>query len=162
MMRLLIALAVAACQQAPAQGGAAAAYDFPARTGRVVDAAHILSPEDEARLAARLAEAERATRHQLVVVTVQSLGGHPVEAYSLVLANRWSVGRKGVNDGVVLLVAPNERKARIEVGRGLEKALTDDEAANIMRGVIVPRFAKGEMAQGVAAGTDAILREIAQ
>lgn len=120
----------------------------------------MLPAAEEAKLAARLAELERTSKHQFVIVSVRSLGGHDVADYGLQLANYWGVGRAGVNDGVVLLVAPNERKTRIEVGYGLEKALTDKEAETIMQQAILPRFSTGRMAEGIAAGSEAIIREI--
>lgn len=96
------------------------------------------------------------------MVTVKSLGGHGIEDYSLGLFNGWGIGRKGVDDGVGLLVAPKERKVRIEVGYGLEKALTDQEAAAIIDKDILPHFKAGDMSGGIAAGSEAIIREITQ
>lgn len=95
-----------------------------------------------------------------MVATVKSLGGHPVEDYGKALGNHWRIGRAGVNDGVLLLVAPNERKVRIQVGYGLEKALTNSEADAIIQTTILPRFRKGKMADGILAGSDGIIREI--
>lgn len=103
---------------------------------------------------------EKATGHQFVVVTVTDLGGHRVEDYGLTLGRTWGIGRKGVNDGVLLIVAPNERKVRIEVGYGLEKALRNDEAASIIRTAILPAFRAGDLPRGIVAGVDAILLEI--
>ena len=145
---------------APAQRQAPNGYHFPASSGRVVDAAAVLSPDQEALLDHSLTEVEHATRHQFVVVTVKSLEGHSVEDYSLNLFNHWGVGRKGANDGVGLLVAPNERKVRIEVGQGLKKALSNEEAATIMRTRILPRFRQGQMSAGILSGSAAIIREI--
>jgi uncharacterized protein len=126
----------------------------------VVDAADLLPAPTEQKLAARLAEVERKSKHQFVVVTVTNLGAHSVEDYSLKLANSWGIGRKSANDGVVLLVAPKERKVRIEIGYGLEKALTDAQAETIVQTEILPRFREQKMADGIVAGSDAIIREI--
>lgn len=154
---------LAACSSAaPAQQPQRAGYDYPALTGRVVDGAHLLSAQQIATLDARLAAGERQSKHQFVVITVKSLGGHDIKDYSLGLFNGWAIGRKGYDDGVGLLVAPNERKARIEVGYGLEKALTDAEANAIMDRDILPRFKEADMAGGIAAGSEAIIREITQ
>ncbi|WP_235532900.1 TPM domain-containing protein [Sphingomonas sp. Leaf412] len=131
---------------------AAAAY--------VDDEADILPQPTEARLAKAAATLERRTGHQFVVVTTRSLGGQPVERYSLALFDRLGVGRACCDDGVGLLVAPVERKARIEVGKGLEHALTDAEAARIMNRDILPRFRAGDLPGGVERGARAIIAEI--
>lgn len=105
---------------------------------------------------------ELQSKHQFVVVTVKSLGGHGVAEYGRALGNHWGIERKGVNDGVLLLVAPAEHQLRIEVGYGLEKALTDVEADSIIRTVILPRFREKNMADGIVTGSEAIIREITQ
>ncbi len=95
-----------------------------------------------------------------MVVTVTSLGGHKIEDYGLKLGNYWGIGRRTANDGVLLVIAPNERKVRIEVGCGLEHALTDQEAAIILQRDVLPRFSKGRMADGIAIGVTDIIHEI--
>lgn len=90
-----------------------------------------------------------------------SLGGYPVERYATALANRWGVGRCGYNDGVLLLIAPRERKVRIAVGYGLERTLTNAKAGAIIEQRIMPAFRAGHMEQGIAAGVDGVLGEIA-
>lgn len=112
-------------------------------------------------MADRLKAVEDRSKHQFVVVTVSSLGGHTIEDYGLHLGRTWGIGRKDHDDGVLLIVAPNERKVRIEVGYGLERALTDDEAANIIDDDILPAFRKGTMPEGIQAGASGIIREIA-
>lgn len=139
---------------------AAAATRFPALTGRVVDAAAIVPGVIAARLAARSAALERRTGHQFVIVTVPNLGGLDIAAYGRVLGNHGGIGRKGYDDGVLLIVAPHERQVRIEVGCGLEEALTDAEAAQILRHDVLPRFRRGDMQGGIVAGAASILREI--
>jgi uncharacterized protein len=158
----VLLLAGAATARGAQQSDGVASYGFPALTGRVVDAADLLSPADEAKLTAHSAALERQTGHQLVIATVASLSGHPIEDYSLQLANHWEVGRKGVNDGIILLVAPNERKVRIEVGYGLEKTVTNAEAAHIIDADILPFFRKGEMTAGIVHGADAIVAELSE
>jgi uncharacterized protein len=135
-------------------------HDYLSLTGRVVDQAELLSPENEAQLSDKLVALEERTRHQFVIATTPSLQGKPINDYSLCLARHWAIGRKDHNDGVVLLVAPNERKVRIEVGYGLENALRDDEAKQILDQQIIPAFKNGDFAGGIAAGTDAIISEI--
>lgn len=138
-------------------GPGATRPDFPALTGRVVDVANVIPADREARLTARLAAFEARTRHQLVVVTVRSLSGQAVDLYTLTLANRWGIGRRGIDDGVVLLVAPIDRKVRIEVGRGLERTLTNARAAAILATDVLPRFRTGDMPGGIDAGVAAII-----
>jgi uncharacterized protein len=133
---------------------------YPALSGRVVDGADLLSPAEEAALIDWLADLEARTKHQLAVATVTSLQSKPIDSYSLCLANHWAIGRKGVNDGVLLLVAPNERRARIEVGYGLEALLTDAEAKTIMDHDILPAFKQGNYPAGIAAGVSSIIAEI--
>jgi uncharacterized protein len=134
--------------------------DYLSLSGRVVDQAEVLPLAVEAWLSGRLAEFEKRTGHQFVIATTTSLQGKPVEDYSLCLARHWAIGGKGKDDGVMLLVAPNERKARIEVGYGLERALRDDEAALIMRDTLVPAFNRGDYVGGVESGAEAIMREV--
>src|SRR6059058_55091 len=98
---------------------------FPPLTGRIVDNAHILSAASVQKLDGELANLEAQTGHQLVVATVPDLQGREIEEYGYQLGRTWQLGRKGINDGAILLVAPNQRKVRIEVGYGLEPVLTD-------------------------------------
>ena len=129
-------------------------------TGRVTDAAHILSPEQEGRLSAKLEQLERSTQHQMVVVTVPTLGGRDVADYTRDLSNRWRIGRKGYNDGVVLLAAPAEHKVRIAVGFGLEGKLTHDVCQQIVDKTMLPRFREGDVPGGIEAGTDALIARL--
>ncbi|NIJ21422.1 uncharacterized protein FHS95_003125 [Sphingomonas naasensis] len=159
----MLCAALTACGAAAPTGQAGpAGYDLPVLTGRVVDIADLLPGDVEAKLAERLAGVEAQSKHQFVVVTVRSLSGHSVEDYGVTLGRHWGIGRKGLDDGVLLLVAPNERKVRIEVGYGLEKALTDEEAGSIIRTDILPGFRAGRMAEGIVAGSESIIREITQ
>src|SRR6476659_7177855 len=127
LFSLLIVLATACSNgQAASQAQPGDTQHFSASAGaavplagRVTDAANVVSKQQEAALSDRLARFEDATKHQMVVVTVNSLGGRDVADYTRDLANAWGIGRKGYDDGVVVLVAPNERKVRIAVGDGL-------------------------------------------
>lgn len=130
--------------------------------GRVTDAAQVLSPELESRLADRLKRLERRTHHQMVIVTASSLDGRDVQSFTTDLANAWGIGRKGFDDGVVLLVAPRERKMRIAVGYGLEKRLSDQDCRTIMDRDMLPKFNKGDLAGGIEAGTNALIARLDQ
>jgi len=133
---------------------------FPPLTGRVVDDAHMLSPAAEAQLTSELAALEQQTGHQLVVATLPDLQGYEIEDYGYQLLRTWGIGRKGQDDGVILIVAPNQRKVRIEVGYGLEPVLTDAMSSLIIQRAILPAFKAGEMEKGVVDGTEAIARQI--
>ncbi|MFZ5720470.1 MAG: TPM domain-containing protein [Pseudomonadota bacterium] len=137
-----------------------AAPKFPPLTGRVVDQAELLSPQAEAQLTAELAELERATGHQLVVATLPDLQGYEIEDYGYQLLRTWGIGRKDEDDGVILIVAPNQRKVRIEVGYGLEPVLTDALSRLIIERQILPAFREGDFERGVVEGTQAIVRQI--
>jgi uncharacterized protein len=124
---------------APAAATASAAsIRIPRLTGRVVDEAHILSPATRDALTRRSAGLERRTRDQLVVVTLPDLKGRAIEAWGLALGNGWHIGQKGLNNGVLLVVAPNQRKVRIEVGCGLEGLVTNARSAAIIRDPLLP------------------------
>lgn len=136
------------------------AQTFPALSGRVVDAANILTPEAKARIEAKSAAIEQQTGAQLVVATVPDLQGYPIEDYGYRLGRQWGIGQKDKNNGVILLVAPNERRVRVEVGYGLEPILTDALSSVIIQQQILPRFRTGDMAGGVEAGFNAIARQV--
>jgi uncharacterized protein len=166
---LLLPIWFAACSDGPAAGrggsGEAQALVTPAPpavalAGRVTDAAAILDPAREARLAGRLERLERATGRQLVVVTVPSLSGREVADFTRDLANAWGIGRADEDDGVVFLVAPRERRARIEVGTGLETVLTDAACREILTRDVLPRFRSGDLAGGIEAGVAALVARL--
>lgn len=125
-------------------------------TGRVVDAANVLDPAVEQRLIKRLAAIEHDVGAQFVVATTPSLNDRPIESYSLDLARSWALGRKDHDDGLLLLVAPNERKVRIEVGIGLERQLADEYCAKVIRENILPAFRSGDLPAGIEGGVDAL------
>ncbi|MFL6862824.1 MAG: TPM domain-containing protein [Allosphingosinicella sp.] len=149
---LLLALALIA---APA-----AAQDFPKLTGRVVDAADMLTPAQEAGLDQKLAGLEQATSRQLVVATVPDLQGYPIEDYGYKLGRAWGIGQKGANNGLILLVAKNDRKMRIEVGYGLEPVITDALSGQIIAETMTPAFKRGDYAGGIEAGVDALAAQL--
>lgn len=144
--------------------GVASAQDFPALTGRVVDDAQILSPQTEAALTQRLAAWEAQSSDQIVVATVKSLGGQDIARYAVDLARAWEIGvgetadgSPNLNNGILLLIAPNEREVRIEVGYGLEGTVTDAASAIIIQRGVLPAFRSGDFDLGVTRGVDGIL-----
>jgi uncharacterized protein len=161
---VLLPLALAAALPGCGTEGRAANdnSDLPALTGRVVDNADLLAPEAEARISAKLAALEKGTTDQLVVATVPALNGAKIEDFSLRLGRGWGIGRKDLNNGVLLLVAPTERRVRIEVGTGLEGLLTNQKAWFIIRDTILPRFKVGDYPQGIEAGVDALAKVLEQ
>ncbi len=134
-----------------------AAPVFPELTGRVVDNAHILQPDTIAQLDTLLADYERGTTNQVVVATLPTLQGYPIEDYGYQLGRYWKIGQAGKNNGVILIVAPHDRKVRIEVGYGLEPVLTDAISSFIVQRIILPDFRAGHLERGVVEGTQAIV-----
>ncbi len=135
----------------------AADPSFPALSGRVVDAAGLLKPEDRAAIEGKLKAYEDKTTDQVVVATVPSLQGLTIEDYGNRLFRAWALGQKKTDNGALLLVAPTERKVRIEVGYGLEGALTDALSKVIITTAVAPRFKAGDFAGGINAGVDGML-----
>jgi len=134
--------------------------EVPPLSSRVVDQAHVISSNDRSRLTSLLTSHETKTSNQVVVLTLPSLEGEPLASFSHRVASEWKLGQKGTDNGVVLLVAIQERKIRIEVGYGLEGTLTDAKSSQIIRHEIVPRFRTGDFSGGIVAGTEAILGTI--
>lgn len=150
-----------ACLAVSAVGALAAALTFPPLSGRVVDAAGLLTPDQRARLDAKLKAHEDKTSDQVVVATVPNLQGTTIEDYANRLFRDWKLGQARTNNGVLLLVAPSEHKVRIEVGYGLEGALTDALSRVIIASAITPRFKTGDYEGGLDAGVDGILAILA-
>ncbi|MDE1924205.1 MAG: TPM domain-containing protein, partial [Gammaproteobacteria bacterium] len=130
---------------------------FPELTGPVVDDAHLLPADVATNLSQKLAAYANGSGTQLVVVTLPTLSGYPIEEYGYQLGRHWGIGQKGKNNGALLIVDAGEKRLRIEVGYGLEGTLTDAQSFAIIHDVITPRFKKGDFAGGIVAGTDAIL-----
>jgi uncharacterized protein len=138
-------------------GGAFAADPvFPALTGQVVDNANLLTVQQEASLSISLAALETKDSDQVVVVTVTSLQGLEIEDFANRLFRHWQIGQKTKNNGVLLVVAPKERKVRIEVGYGLEGTLTDGQSSDIVQKTILPQFRRGDFGGGIMAGVKEI------
>jgi uncharacterized protein len=136
----------------------AAEPKFPALTGRVVDDAHLLDANSRAAIETKLADLESKTGRQLVVVTLPSLQGYEIEDFGYRLGRAWGIGEKGKNTGALLIVAPNEHRARIEVGYGLEGTLTDAVSRLIIENGILPRFRNNDFAGGILRGVDDIVQ----
>jgi uncharacterized protein len=136
---------------------ALAALDFPPLTGRVVDQANIMTPESRSELETKLKDLEDKSGIQLVVATVKSLQGGDIETYANELFRTWKLGQAQKNNGVLLLIAPNEHRVRIEVGYGLEGTLTDALSSVIISSAIVPRFKTGDFSGGISRGVDGII-----
>src|SRR5262245_62509923 len=135
----------------------ALALTFPPLTGRIVDQANIIPADTRAALESKLADLEQKSGIQLVVATVNSLEGQDIEPYANELFRNWKLGEKAKNNGVLLLVAPNERRVRIEVGYGLEGTLTDALSKIIITNAITPRFKTGDFGGGITRGVDDII-----
>jgi len=156
MVRILAALLLLIGFVAPAL----AEPPIPALTGRVVDQAGILDRATVDAITNQLAGLESSTGIQLVVVTLPDLKGFVIEDWGLALGRGWGIGQAGKNNGLLLIVAPNDRELRIEVGYGLEGQIPDATANSIIQQEIIPAFKRGDMNGGVRAGVDAILKAL--
>lgn len=134
------------------------AVPVPALAGRVNDLARLLDAPAAAELEAKLADYEKTTGNQLVLLTVPTLAGFPLEEYSLKVAEAWKLGRKGVSNGVLLFVAKEERKIRIEVGYGREPSLTDAVTSRIISEMMTPRFRADDYKGGIFAAFEAMMQ----
>lgn len=168
LTRLLPILLLCAACDGQAQGGAGGAPSalisgggegrtLPELTGRVVDMANLISADTERSLSLDLEKLEQETTDQVVVVTVPDLEGEPIESLGLRLGRGWGIGQKDVDNGVLLIVAPNDRKVRIEVGYGLEGLLTDDRAKVIIDDPLLPAFRAGRYEAGISNGVSEIV-----
>lgn len=153
---LLAALAFgsAALQSAAAQDGL---QPIPAYDSPVVDTAGLLQPDERARLVARLMDLQTRKGSQVAVLIVPTTQPEEIEQYSIRVADAWKTGRKGVDDGAILLIAQQDRRMRIEVGRGLEGALTDLVSNRVIDETIRPAFRAGEFGAGIEAGVDRVI-----
>jgi uncharacterized protein len=136
---------------------AALAVEIPRLQGPVMDRAQLLSPEQQGVLAERLARYQQETGHQIVVHTTPSLEGLDIESYAIAVAEAWKVGRAELDDGVILTIAPSERRARIDVGYGLEGVIPDALASRIIRDTLIPAFQQGRMAEGIDATVQSLM-----
>lgn len=133
---------------------------IPPPRGHVNDFANIIPDDVEQRLEQKLRDYEVQTTNEIAVVTVESLGGQTIEDYTMRLAEQWKVGKKGKDNGVILLVALKERMMRIEVGYGLEEVLSDAKAKLIIERALKPEFQKGNFGGGIEKGVVEIMKAI--
>jgi uncharacterized protein len=131
----------------------------PALKGRVNDTAAVLTASERERLSDLLANYERETHHQLAVLTIPSLAGEPLEAYSLRVANTWGLGLKGYDDGILVMLAMKECKIRIELGKGMERYISKAQAKAIIDESVVPAFRKGDWAGGLQNGLQRLMTD---
>lgn len=157
--RRLGALAASAAALVLASAPAAVqAQEVPPLDGRVNDRAGVLSPTEASQLEAALAAYEKETGHQFALLTLPSLDGYPIEDWGIRTAEAWKLGSADRDDGLIFLVAPNDRKMRIEVGYGLEGAIPDAIAKRVISDYVAPFFRQGEFAAGIRAGFDELMR----
>lgn len=156
MKRFLFVITLGLCLSQPLL-----AYESPGKpSGFVSDFAGVLSSDERAYLEDKIGNFERPAGVELAVVTVSSLGGETIENYAARLFEEWGIGKARSDNGLLFLVAPSDREARIEVGYGMEPVVTDAASSIIMRNVIVPRFAAGNYFDGIDAGVDALVAVI--
>lgn len=125
---------------------------YPELQGRITDDAGLLTAAEKTDIESDLASLEQTSTDQLAIVTVKSLQGYSIEDYGIGLARKWGIGQKGKDNGILLIVAPNDRKVRIEVGRRLEPFMTDTMSALIIQNAILPKFRRGDYAGGIKDG----------
>ncbi len=129
-----------------------AAPEIPELKGRITDAAGLLNQEDRDVIEAQLKTLEETSSDQVAVLTVPSLGGYAIEEYGIKVARKWGIGQKDKDNGIVLIIAPNDRKVRIEVGRKLEPQMTDALSSIIIQNGILPSFRRGDFSGGIRNG----------
>jgi uncharacterized protein len=134
--------------------------EVPALRGRINDYAQLLSRNAAQQLETKLAQFEKETGHQIALLTIPSLGGEDIEGFSIRVAESWKIGQKGFDNGVIFVVAPQDRQLRLEVGYGLEGVLPDAIASRIIREIVVPRFRENDYEGGIARGLDAVMQVI--
>ena len=137
----------------------AARSQTPQSAGRVTDLGAVLSAQESQLLTQSLGDYERETTHQIAVLTVASLSGESIEVFSLRVAKSWALGRKGIDNGILVVLAPKERKVRIELGRGFERYITDAKAQEIINTQMLPAFRQGEYSKGLELGLQKIMKE---
>jgi uncharacterized protein len=136
------------------------AADVPFLSGRVVDDAELLKPQTREKLSAAMKAHEDATGDQIALLTVPTIGGEGIEEYATRVFEAWKLGQKGKDNGVLVVIVPQDRKMRIEVGYGLEGTLTDVAASRIIRDLMTPRFKAGEFDQGTEDGVLAVIAQL--
>ena len=158
----VLMMASAALSAQAWEAGTDGLLPIPPLTTRVIDLTQTLAPAEAAALEAKLADWEARTSNQLAVLIVPTTQPEPIESYSLRVAEKWKIGRKGQDNGALFLVAKNDRKMRIEVGYGLEGVLTDVTARRIIAENVAPAFREGRFAAGIDSGVDRIIAVVAE
>lgn len=136
------------------------ALEVPYLQGRITDDAELLSTSVRQRISARLEAHEAETGNQVAVLTVPTLEGESIEGFAIRVFEEWQLGQDGEDNGILLIVAPRDRRMRIEVGYGLEGTLTDLEAGRIIRNIMAPRFKANDFDGGIEEGVDAIIAQL--
>jgi len=132
----------------------------PKLTARVIDQTGTLAPQEQQGIEAKLRAFEQSKGSQVAVLMVPSIGAEPIEDFALRVTDAWKLGRAGVDDGVLFVVAKQQRKMRIQTGRGVQGTLTDALSRRIIADIVAPRFRTGDFAGGIEAGVDAIMKAI--
>jgi uncharacterized protein len=133
--------------------------DVPRHEGWVTDTASVLSPSDRSRLSGILDRYYQETHHQLAVLTIPTLSGEPIQAFSLRVANAWGLGQKGVDNGILVTLAMKERTVRIELGRGMQRYISDAMAQTIVNDAMIPAFRQGDFASGLERGLHQLMEK---
>jgi len=156
---IVVAASALAAAWEPTSGGLA---PIPALTARVTDVTNTLSATERQEIDGRLANFERKTGGQFVLLMVPSTAPEPIESYSIRVAEAWKIGRKGQDNGIVFLIAKDDRKMRLEVGYGYEGVLPDATARSVIGDTVAPLFAKSQFAAGIDAGIDRVTQIVTQ
>jgi uncharacterized membrane protein YgcG len=161
---LLFAVWIAACSTPVKRESPGAEIDsgkvpVPQLTGRINDTVNLLSPADQDRLSDLLGNYEQETGHQMAVLTVPTLAGEAIESFCLRTAKAWRLGRKGIDDGVVVCMAMKEKSVRIELGIGINRYISNADASEIIVTDMTPSFAKGDFAGGLERGIKRLMEE---
>lgn len=156
MRRCLLSLLLVLAPLLALAGGNGGLVEVPTLTARVTDLAGTLSPQQQQALEAKLAAFEAHKGSQVAVLIVPTTQPEAIEQYAIRVVDQWKLGRKDVDDGVLVLLAANDRKVRIEVGYGLEGVLPDVIAKRIIENVMIPQFRQGDYYAGLDAGIDAV------
>ena len=131
---------------------------IPRRTGHVTDTVNVLLAGDREHLEKMLAQYERATFHQLAVLTIPTLAGEDVEAFSRRVSSAWKLGQQGLDNGILITMAMKERAVRIELGAGMKRFISNEEAKAVIDKKMIPAFSKGEFAAGLQAGLEELMK----
>ncbi len=138
------------------------AASVPSQKGWVTDNAGLLNQAQQERFSDLLSGYFRETHHQMALLVVTTLGGEPLESYSLRVANAWGLGCKGIDDGILVTLAMQERKVRIELGKGMERFISDAQAKSIIDETMTPAFARGDFSAGLEGGFKLLMTEARQ